>query len=238
MAAGATSPSSRCRASCWAGRRGRPFPSTSSSWKGAWSQERYPERGLIEFPAPGGRLCGQPVVRVAFPSRMKQIRLAWVVHFHQPLGNFGEVLRGIYRPGLPPLPGRIGATRLRALLAPLLRRPPGIPQEGAGATSWTRSGSWPTAARSSCWAAASTSRSSAWIPREDAEWQLRKTIEWMQKELGYVPRGAWLPESVWEPHFVELLHRTATSTPRWRTRSSSRWAGRRRSSSAPSPPIS
>ncbi len=45
------------------------------------------------------------------------------------------------------------------------------------------------------------------IPREDAELQLRKMVDWIQNEFGFVPRGAWLPESVWEPRFVEPLHR-------------------------------
>ena len=137
---------------------------------------------------------------------MKKVNLLWTVHFHQPLGNFGEVFEQyssrVCRPFLAALERhprvRVSLHFSGVLLTHLKKRQGDLlVQIGrlvrAGQVELLGGGFYEPIL--------------SMIPREDADLQLRKMAEWIGDEFGVVPRGAWLPESVWEPHFVELLHR-------------------------------
>lgn len=43
------------------------------------------------------------------------------------------------------------------------------------------------------------------IPDEDKHGQIAKQTEFLKREFGVVPRGAWLAERVWEPHLAKVL---------------------------------
>ncbi|VVM06088.1 4-alpha-glucanotransferase [Methylacidimicrobium cyclopophantes] len=136
--------------------------------------------------------------------RLSSLRLVWVVHFHQPSGNFPEIYRRfrerVCRPFLDSLERhpriRMGLHFSGGFLRCLEREEPELVEKLAGIVSREQvellGGGFYEPILSL-------------IPRQDALAQLRKTAEWIQKHFGVVPRGAWLPESVWEPYFPELL---------------------------------
>jgi len=137
---------------------------------------------------------------------IKKVKLLWTVHFHQPPGNFGEVFEQyaarVCRPFLSTLqkyPTVKASLHFSGILLSYLKDHQGDLIE--------KIQDLVTREQVELLGGGFYEPILSMIPREDAELQLRKTIEWIQEEFNTVPRGAWLPESVWEPHFVELLHR-------------------------------
>ncbi|MDD4933034.1 MAG: DUF1926 domain-containing protein [Methylacidiphilaceae bacterium] len=136
--------------------------------------------------------------------RLDSVQLVWVVHFHQPLGNFPETYRRflerVCRPFLDALERhpriRMGLHFSGSFLFYLEREEPGLLEQIRRIVSRNQvellGGGFYEPILSM-------------IPREDALAQLRKTIAWIQEHFGVTPRGAWLPESVWEPYFPALL---------------------------------
>lgn len=140
-------------------------------------------------------------------SAKKKVRLLWVVHFHQPLGNFPEVFDAYtgrvcapFLAALEKYPSVHCSLHFSGVLLEYLKKARGDVLDSIRALA--------ARGQVELLGGGFYEPILSMIPREDAEWQLRKTIDWIQREFHTVPRGAWLPESVWEPHFVELLHRT------------------------------
>ncbi|MDD2676556.1 MAG: DUF1926 domain-containing protein [Methylacidiphilaceae bacterium] len=132
------------------------------------------------------------------------MQLVWVVHFHQPLGNFPETCRRflerVCRPFLTALERhphiRMGLHFSGTFLSYLEREEHGLLEQIRRIVARSQvellGGGFYEPILSM-------------IPREDALAQLRKTVAWLQEHFGVTPRGAWLPESVWEPYFPALL---------------------------------
>lgn len=136
--------------------------------------------------------------------RLDSMQLVWVVHFHQPLGNFPETycrfLERVCRPFLAALERhpriRMGLHFSGGFFSYLEHEEPGLLEQIRRIVARSQvellGGGFYEPILSM-------------IPREDALAQLRKTVVWIQEHFGVTPRGAWLPESVWEPYFPALL---------------------------------
>ncbi|QSR85697.1 alpha-amylase/4-alpha-glucanotransferase domain-containing protein [Methylacidimicrobium sp. B4] len=132
------------------------------------------------------------------------MRLVWVVHFHQPLDNFPETFRRfldrVCHPFLDALERhpriRMGLHFSGGFLRHLEREDPGLLEKLGRIVSRNQvellGGGFYEPILSM-------------IPAADAAAQLQKTAAWLQERFQVLPRGAWLPESVWEPWFPDLL---------------------------------
>ena len=137
---------------------------------------------------------------------MKKVILTWAVHFHQPPGNFREVI-DLYAsrtctPFLSTL-ARHPQVRLSlhfsgVLLAYLKEHRPDLIETLAELVRRNQVELLGGGFYEPIWSL---------IPPEDAVAQLRRMADWVQENFACIPKGAWLPESVWEPRFVEILHR-------------------------------
>ncbi|CAB4244370.1 Alpha-amylase/alpha-mannosidase [Methylacidimicrobium sp. AP8] len=139
--------------------------------------------------------------------RLNPLRLVWVVHFHQPLDNFPETFRRfldrVCRPFLDALERhpriRMGLHFSGGFLLYLEREEPELLVKLGGIISRNQVELLGGGFYEPIW---------SMIPVSDAKAQLRKMAEWIQSRFQVVPRGAWLPESVWEPWFPKLLCET------------------------------
>ncbi|WP_162274677.1 alpha-amylase/4-alpha-glucanotransferase domain-containing protein [Verrucomicrobium sp. GAS474] len=136
---------------------------------------------------------------------MKKVTLAWAVHFHQPPGNFREVLETYASRTCTPFLAMLArhpqirlSLHFSGVLLKYLKehRPDLIATLGE------------LVRRNQVELLGGGFYEPIWslIPPADAVAQLRKMSDWVQDEFACIPKGAWLPESVWEPRFVEILH--------------------------------
>ncbi|HEY8966249.1 MAG TPA: alpha-amylase/4-alpha-glucanotransferase domain-containing protein, partial [Candidatus Methylacidiphilales bacterium] len=136
---------------------------------------------------------------------MKKVTLTWAVHFHQPPGNFREVVEAyVTRTCAPFLTTLARHPRIRLSLhfsGTLLKH---IEASRPDLFETLRE----LVRRNQVELLGGGFYEPVWslIPPADAVAQLRRMSEWVQDRFACVPKGAWLPESVWEPRFVEILH--------------------------------
>lgn len=136
--------------------------------------------------------------------RMNSLRLVWVVHFHQPLDNFPDTIRRfverVCHPFLDALEQhpriRMGLHFSGGFLHYLEGEDPGLLE---------KLGRIVARKQVELLGGGFYEPILSLIPRPDALAQLRKTATWLQERFQVLPKGAWLPESVWEPDFPELL---------------------------------
>ncbi|MDE1171948.1 MAG: DUF1926 domain-containing protein [Verrucomicrobium sp.] len=137
----------------------------------------------------------------------KKVTLLWAVHFHQPLGNFGEIFDKYAAEACAPFlaaleeqPSVKVSLHFSGVLLSYLKEKQGAVFE--------RLGRLVSRGQVELLGGGFYEPIFSLIPREDAEAQLGKMSDWIEAEFGAAPHGAWLPESVWEPHFVEPLFRS------------------------------
>ncbi|MGD9896080.1 MAG: alpha-amylase/4-alpha-glucanotransferase domain-containing protein [Candidatus Methylacidiphilaceae bacterium] len=136
--------------------------------------------------------------------RLSAVQLVWVVHFHQPIGNFPEThrrfLERVCRPFLDALERhprvRMGLHFSGGFFLYLEREEPGLLEQ---------IGRFVSRDQVELLGGGFYEPILSMIPRADALTQLRKTVVWLQEHFGVAPHGTWLPESVWEPYFPDLL---------------------------------
>ncbi len=109
-------------------------------------------REALRRPGPGG-------------AHERPLRFLFAVHNHQPVGNFGSRFRKGFRRLLRPFLNAVARHPAFKFAAPFLGPALGAHARNAGKSAGRWSKSWPGGARSSSWAAAFTSRSSASSPR-------------------------------------------------------------------------
>ncbi|MDD5557868.1 MAG: DUF1926 domain-containing protein [bacterium] len=135
---------------------------------------------------------------------METVRFLFVIHNHQPVGNFehvfAEAWRDCYAPFLRVLRGHPSIRCTLHFTGPLLewmeRREPraldGIGElVAAGRVEILGGGFYEPILPS--------------IPPEDALGQLRLMSDWLRERFGAAPTGLWLAERVWEPHLPSLI---------------------------------
>ncbi len=138
--------------------------------------------------------------------RIKPVTLLWVVHFHQPLGNFSEVFvryaNDTVRPFLANLDAnpsiKVSLHFSGVIFSHLKKHHKDLMEQLAVMVARDQvellGGGFYEPIFSL-------------IPPSDIEAQLRMMSDWLEDEFHTTPRGVWLPESVWEPHFVSFLHK-------------------------------
>jgi 4-alpha-glucanotransferase len=135
---------------------------------------------------------------------MKTITVLWVAHFHQPIGNFPEVLQRYTKEVCEPFMACVEAAETVSmsvhfsgvLLEYFEEYHPQFLQtlkrlSEAGRIELLGGGFYEPVL--------------SMIPREDAQEQLIRMADWLEKHLGRRPQGAWLPEYVWGQATPELL---------------------------------
>ncbi|CAF0703499.1 alpha-amylase/4-alpha-glucanotransferase domain-containing protein [Candidatus Methylacidithermus pantelleriae] len=135
---------------------------------------------------------------------LKPVRLLWVIHFHQPLGNFPEIYeRFVCRSCQPLLAALERHPKIRValhfsgnLFEFIESHHPALLDQVAervrlGQVELLGGGFYEPLLNL--------------LPRNDALGQLVELACWISGRFGKEPKGAWLPESVWEPHFAQLL---------------------------------
>ncbi len=136
---------------------------------------------------------------------MHSLTLVLVVHDHQPVGNFDDVVRqahdDAYLPFLEMLERHPGLRLALHTSGPLLEwlsahRPAYLDRlrtlvEGGQVEPW--GGAFYEPILSS-------------IPEPDRQGQIRAMAGWLERTLGRAPRGLWLAERVWEPGLPSTLH--------------------------------
>ena len=137
---------------------------------------------------------------------LKPVSLLWVVHFHQPLGNFQEVIDRYVQRSLRPFISHLhGHPSLKltvhvsgVLLSHLKQHGRDVLESMAalvqrGQVEMLGGGFYEPIF--------------SMIPLSDIEPQLQMMSDWLESEFETTPQGVWLPESVWEPHFASILHK-------------------------------
>ncbi len=136
--------------------------------------------------------------------RVNSLRLVWVVHFHQPLDNFPETFRRFLERVCHPF---LDALERHPRIRMGLHFSGGFLRylEGEDPTLLEQIGRIVARNQAELLGGGFYEPILSMIPAPDAVAQLRKTATWFQERFQVAPRGAWLPESVWEPGFPELL---------------------------------
>ncbi len=141
---------------------------------------------------------------------MGQLHLLLLIHAHQPVGNFGEVLERCYASAYLPFaehllrhPGvRIGLHYSGSLLEWIEHHRPeffDILRElvGRNQVELVGGGFYEPILIS--------------IPPEDRIEQIRRLADYLEKHFGKRPTGAWLAERVWEPQLPDSLARAGVA---------------------------
>lgn len=135
---------------------------------------------------------------------MPSVRLILALHNHQPIGNFDGVFESAYRAAyLPFLEVLEGYPEIRFSLhtsGPLMewlveRRPDYVARVRALVE----------AGRVEILGGGFTEPILAMIPHRDRVGQIRSYSQYLERLFGQAIRGMWVPERVWETHFVAAL---------------------------------
>ncbi len=135
---------------------------------------------------------------------MNRIRLAFVLHNHQPTGNFDHVFEQAYQDSYLPFldvfsrydPLRIGLHTSGPLMEWLDRRHPDYLDQLAELVA---------TGRIEIVGGAFHEPILAMIPARDRLGQIRSYTRWLENRLGAKVRGMWVPERVWEQSFTRDL---------------------------------
>jgi len=135
---------------------------------------------------------------------MNRIRLALVLHNHQPIGNFDHVFEQAYQDSYLPFldvfsrydPLRIGLHTSGPLIEWLDRRHPDYLDRVAELVA---------TGRIEIVGGAFHEPILAMIPARDRIGQIRSYTRWLENRLGGKVRGMWMPERVWEQSFTRDL---------------------------------
>ncbi len=135
---------------------------------------------------------------------MNRIRLALVLHNHQPVGNFDHVFEQAYQDSYLPFldvfsrydPLRIGLHTSGPLMEWLDRRHPDYLDRLAELVA---------TGRIEIVGGAFHEPILAMIPARDRLGQIRSYTRWLENRLGAKVRGMWMPERVWEQSFTRNL---------------------------------
>ena len=129
---------------------------------------------------------------------MTPITLVWIVHDHQPVGNFDSVFRQAFDDAYAPFLAfleRHPAFRLALHTSgPLLQW---IARHESGYLERLRRRV--EAGQVELWGGGFFEPILPAIPEPDRRGQIRAMADWLELELGQRPRGLWLAERVWEP---------------------------------------
>ena len=135
---------------------------------------------------------------------MNPITLVWIVHDHQPVGNFDSVFRqaynDAYQPFLEFLEGHPGFRLALHTSGPLLQW---IARHEGGYLARLRRRV--EAGQVELWGGGFFEPILPVIPETDRRGQIRAMADWLELELGQRPRGLWLAERVWEPGLPSSL---------------------------------
>ncbi len=135
---------------------------------------------------------------------MNRIRLALVLHNHQPVGNFDHVFEQAYQDSYLPFldvfsrydPLRIALHTSGPLMEWLDRRHPDYLDRVAELVA---------TGRIEIVGGAFQEPILAMIPARDRLGQIRNYTRWLENRLGAKVRGMWMPERVWEQSFTRDL---------------------------------
>ncbi len=135
---------------------------------------------------------------------MNRIRLALVLHNHQPVGNFDHVFEQAYQDSYLPFldvfsrydPLRIALHTSGPLMEWLDRRHPDYLDRVAELVA---------TGRIEIVGGAFQEPILAMIPARDRQGQIRSYTRWLENRLGAKVRGMWMPERVWEQSFTRDL---------------------------------
>ncbi len=135
---------------------------------------------------------------------MNRIRLALVLHNHQPIGNFDHVFEQAYQESYLPFlevfsrydPLRMALHTSGPLIEWLDRQHPDYLDRLAELV---------TAGRVEIVGGAFHEPILAMIPARDRLGQIRSYTRWLENRLGAKVRGMWMPERVWEQSFTRDL---------------------------------
>src|SRR5262245_10859245 len=141
---------------------------------------------------------------------MNSITLVWIVHDHQPVGNFDSVFRQAYDDAYQPFLGFLE-------LQPGFR--PALPTSGPLLQWFARhDGAYLARLRRrvdrgqvELWGGGFFEPILPAIPELDRRGQIRAMADWLELELGRRPRGLWLAERVWEPGLASTLEAAGVS---------------------------
>ena len=134
----------------------------------------------------------------------KPIRLAFALHNHQPIGNFGHVFEQAYQDSYRPfleMFGRYESLKMSLHTSGSLmewidaRHPDYVDHLAALAAE----------GRLEIIGGAYYEPILAMIPSRDRVGQIREYTRWLENRLGAIVRGMWIPERVWEQSFVRDL---------------------------------
>src|SRR5436309_1909532 len=135
---------------------------------------------------------------------MHPISLVLVVHDHQPVGNFDQVLEQAHRDAYAPFLAfleRYPAIRLALHTSgPLLQW---MATHDAGYLARLRA--LVERGQVELWGGGFFEPILPAIPEVDRRGQIRAMADWLELELGRRPRGLWLAERVWEPGLASSL---------------------------------
>ena len=134
----------------------------------------------------------------------KRISLALVVHNHQPIGNFGWVIREVYEKAYEPLIGALERhPRVRLALhytGPLLDW-----MEANEPSSLVRLRALVDRSQVEIVGGGMFEPILASLPERDRVGQLVRMRQDLERRFGLAPHGAWLAERVWEPSLPTAL---------------------------------
>ena len=151
-----------------------------------------------------GRTNGLSLGFGSFAIMPNTIRLALVLHNHQPIGNFDGVIEQAYQESYRPFlevfrqfPSlRIGLHTSGSLMEWLAARHPEYLDELAELVA---------GGRIEIVGGAYYEPILSMIPKRDCVGQIRSYTQWLEARLGGKVRGMWIPERVWEPTMVSDL---------------------------------
>src|SRR5262245_58178001 len=134
----------------------------------------------------------------------QSLRLALVLHNHQPIGNFDGVIEQAYQDSYLPFleifkryPSlQIGLHTSGSLIEWLEAHHPEYLDQVRDLVA---------AGRIEIVGGAFYEPILAVIPARDRVGQIRSYTQWLERRLGGKVRGMWIPERVWEPSFVDDL---------------------------------
>ncbi len=138
---------------------------------------------------------------------MRSIAVLWALHFHQPIGNFPDVLstytRSVCLPFLESLEKHPNIKISLHFSGPLLEY-----FDRAFPETLSRLEQLYNRDQIEFLGGGFYEPIFSLIPPEDAQGQIGKMSAWITKRFGTDarPTGAWLPESLWEPSYAQLLH--------------------------------